>query len=112
MFTAPQSILARAAFAIACVAVVAGGAAAQSHYEGAIGPGSSYEIDVPATWNGDLVIYAHGIVQASLPVVLPSQQDGYAPSAPPCSAAATPSPPRATRATAGRSPTPSGARIS
>lgn len=78
MFTAPQSVLARAAFAIGCVAIVAGGAAAQSHYEGAIGPGSSYEIDVPATWNGDLVIYAHGIVQASQPVVLPSQQDGYA----------------------------------
>jgi pimeloyl-ACP methyl ester carboxylesterase len=78
MFTAPQSTFTRAALAIALVAVVGRGAAAQSHYEGDIGPGSSYEIDVPATWNGDLVIYAHGIVQASQPVVPPSQQDGYA----------------------------------
>jgi pimeloyl-ACP methyl ester carboxylesterase len=52
--------------------------AAQAHYEGAIGPGADYEIDVPATWNGDLVLYAHGIVQASLPVALPSSQDNYA----------------------------------
>ncbi len=50
---------------------------AQSHFTGAIGPGSSYEIDVPANWNGDLVLYAHGIVQADLPVALPSSQDGY-----------------------------------
>ena len=44
-------------------------ASAQAHYAGAIGPGSLYEIDVPAAWNGDLVLYAHGIVQESLPVV-------------------------------------------
>jgi pimeloyl-ACP methyl ester carboxylesterase len=53
-------------------------AAAQEHYEGAAGPGSTYEIDVPAVWNGDLVLYAHGIVQASLAVAPPSAQDGYA----------------------------------
>jgi pimeloyl-ACP methyl ester carboxylesterase len=52
-------------------------ASAQSHYAGAIGPGSFYEIDVPADWNGDLVLYAHGIVQASLPVAPPTTQDGY-----------------------------------
>ena len=68
----------RAVVALACVAFITGAAAAQSHYEGAIGPGSSYEIDVPATWNGDLVLYAHGIVQAEQPVVTPSLQDGYA----------------------------------
>ena len=50
---------------------------AQSHFAGAIGPGSSYEIDVPAAWNGDLVLYAHGIVQADQPVVAPANQDGY-----------------------------------
>ena len=53
-------------------------ASAQAHYGGALGPGSLYEIDVPATWNGDLVLYAHAIVQASLPVAPPANQDGYA----------------------------------
>jgi pimeloyl-ACP methyl ester carboxylesterase len=78
MFTSLQHALTRAVLMTACVAVVTGTAAAQSHYEGAIGPGSSYEIDVPAAWNGDLVLYAHGIVQASQPVVPPTSQDGYA----------------------------------
>jgi len=78
MSTSLQSVLTRAVLIAACVAVVTGTAAAQSHYEGAIGPGSSYEIDVPAVWNGDLVLYAHGIVQAALPVVPPTNQDGYA----------------------------------
>jgi pimeloyl-ACP methyl ester carboxylesterase len=53
-------------------------AAAQSHFSGSIGPGSSYEIDVPAVWNGDLVLYAHGIVQAAQPVLPQSGQDSYA----------------------------------
>src|SRR5258707_14132255 len=50
---------------------------AQTHFAGAIGPGSTYELDVPAIWNGDLVLYAHGIVQADQPVVPPSLQEGY-----------------------------------
>ena len=54
------------------------GASAQAHFAGAIGPGSFYEIDVPAGWNGDLVLYAHGIVPDSLPVVPPSSQEGFA----------------------------------
>jgi pimeloyl-ACP methyl ester carboxylesterase len=54
-------------------------AAPQSHQEGAIGPGSMYAIDVPADWNGDLVLYAHGIVQADLAVALPTDQDGFGP---------------------------------
>jgi len=65
----------------ALIAVASGGAmataSAQTHYEGAAGPGSLYEIDVPASWNGDLVLYAHGIVEADLPVLLPTTQDGY-----------------------------------
>lgn len=55
----------------------AGTASAQAHFEGAIGPGSMYEIDVPASWNGDLVLYAHGIVEPSQPVAPPTTQDGY-----------------------------------
>jgi len=50
---------------------------AQSHFEGEIGPGSSYEIDVPTNWNGALVVYAHGITQADLPVMPPSMQPEY-----------------------------------
>src|SRR5688572_23350813 len=46
---------------------------AQSHFEGDIGPGSTYEIDVPDVWNHSLVLYAHGLVQADLPVVSPSE---------------------------------------
>lgn len=72
------SAFVRTVLAAACLACATGVAAAQSHYAGEIGPGSSYEIDVPAAWNGDLVIYAHGIVQASQPVVPPTLQDGYA----------------------------------
>jgi len=51
--------------------------APQSHLEGAVGPGSTYAIDVPDPWNGDLVLYAHGIVEPGQPVVPPTTQDGY-----------------------------------
>jgi pimeloyl-ACP methyl ester carboxylesterase len=65
----------------ACVCAIGLGTSSSAqevtHYAGAIGPGSLYEIDVPEQWNGDLVLYAHGIVEASQPVVPPSAQDGY-----------------------------------
>lgn len=41
-------------------------AAAQEHVEGQTGPGSSYALDLPADWNGDLVVYAHGQQPSSL----------------------------------------------
>lgn len=63
--------------ALACLLLLPLGAAAQVHVSGEIGPGSLYEIDVPAAWNGDLVLYAHGIVQAEQPVAAPTIQDGY-----------------------------------
>ena len=50
---------------------------AQSHFEGEVGPGSTYEIDVPANWHGALVVYAHGMVQADLPVMPPSLQPQF-----------------------------------
>jgi pimeloyl-ACP methyl ester carboxylesterase len=31
---------------------------------------------MPAKWNGELVVYAHGIVDPELPVALPTTQDG------------------------------------
>jgi pimeloyl-ACP methyl ester carboxylesterase len=52
-------------------------AVAQAHFEGAIGPGSLYEIDVPPTWNGSLVLFAHAIVQADQPLAPPSGQEGF-----------------------------------
>lgn len=55
---------------LACA--LAAPAAAQVHHEGHTGPGSLYEIDVPQDWNGTLVLYAHGIVPADAPVMLPS----------------------------------------
>ncbi len=51
---------------------------AQTHKSGTIGPRALYEIDTPAAWNGDLVLYAHGIVQADQPVAAPTVQDGFA----------------------------------
>ncbi len=39
---------------------------------GNIGPGSQYAFNVPSNWNGKLVVYVHGFVDAALPVALPS----------------------------------------
>jgi len=40
---------------------------------GTIGPGAEYEIAMPMeSWNGELVVYAHGIVSPSDPVALPN----------------------------------------
>ncbi len=43
---------------------------------GTTGPGAQYAIFVPTNWNGDVVYYAHGIVDAALPVALPTG-DGF-----------------------------------
>jgi pimeloyl-ACP methyl ester carboxylesterase len=42
-----------------------------AHVVGEIGPGSLYELFLPAVWNGDLVIYAHGYVAPDEPIALP-----------------------------------------
>ena len=39
---------------------------------GETGPGSTYSLNVPVNWNGKLVVYVHGFVDAALPVALPS----------------------------------------
>ncbi len=44
------------------------------HLQGEIGPGALYSIDVPAEWNGDLVLYAHGYEYPQNPVALPGGQ--------------------------------------
>src|SRR5512132_4369251 len=68
---------ARAVLAGIVLTLAAPQARAQSHFEGDIAPGSGYEIDVPAAWNGALVLYAHGLIQAGLPVAPPSALPDY-----------------------------------
>ena len=43
---------------------------------GETGPGALYAFFVPTMWNGDVVYYAHGIVDAALPISLPTG-DGF-----------------------------------
>ncbi|MDB4889464.1 MAG: hypothetical protein JWL61_1319 [Gemmatimonadetes bacterium] len=43
---------------------------------GETGSGALYAFFVPANWNGDVVYYAHGIVDAALPIALPTG-DGF-----------------------------------
>ncbi len=62
---------------MALLSVPVAGFAQVRHLEGKTGPGSFYEMDVPTPWNGTLVLYAHGIVQADQPVVPPTIQDRY-----------------------------------
>jgi len=70
----------RASWVVFCiptiVVIVAALAAAQSPsfttITGTIGPGAQYEIAMPTgPWNGELVVYAHGIVAPTDPVALP-----------------------------------------
>ena len=46
--------------------------AGPQHVEGEIGPGAKYVIDVPADWNGDLVLWLHGYTPPNAPVALPN----------------------------------------
>jgi pimeloyl-ACP methyl ester carboxylesterase len=46
---------------------------AQQVITGTVADGSLFEFDVPANWNGDLVVYAHGIFDPQAALVLPSQ---------------------------------------
>ena len=46
---------------------------AQQVITGTVADGSLFEFDVPANWNGSLVVYAHGIFDPQAALVLPSQ---------------------------------------
>lgn len=46
---------------------------AQQVITGTVADGSLFEFDVPANWNGDLVVYAHGIFDPQAALVLPSK---------------------------------------
>jgi pimeloyl-ACP methyl ester carboxylesterase len=57
---------------IALIAITSPGVA-QQVITGTVADGSLFEFDVPANWNGDLVVYAHGIFDPQAALVLPSQ---------------------------------------
>jgi pimeloyl-ACP methyl ester carboxylesterase len=45
---------------------------------GNTGPGSLYALYKPVGWNGEVVYYAHGFVDAAAPVAIPATQDNAA----------------------------------
>jgi pimeloyl-ACP methyl ester carboxylesterase len=49
------------------IAVFCGSAAAQQHITGTLPDGATYVIDVPAPWNGALLLYSHGYVAPGSP---------------------------------------------
>ncbi len=49
------------------VAAFCGSAIAQSHLTGTLPDGATYVIDVPANWNGTLLLYSHGYVPPGSP---------------------------------------------
>lgn len=58
--TAKRALLASVAAVL--VVLFAGSAAAQKHITGTLSDGATYVIDVPASWNGTLLLYSHGYV--------------------------------------------------
>jgi pimeloyl-ACP methyl ester carboxylesterase len=74
--------LALAAFAALFLLLAPGAGAARAQPGVSIitestGRGSTFAIAMPDTWNGSLIVYAHGIVDPAAPVALPSGQDGF-----------------------------------
>jgi hypothetical protein len=70
-FTPHQLFLAM--LALFAMMAVTSSLSAQQVITGTVADGSLFELDVPASWNGDLVIYAHGIFDPQALLVLPSQ---------------------------------------
>src|SRR5690348_544407 len=56
-----------------------GHAYAQQISTGSAQDGSTFEIAFPAQWNGNLVVYAHGIDDPQEPLVVPSLDSDFAP---------------------------------
>ena len=48
------------------------------HSEGTTANGAQYALFKPVNWNGDVIYYAHGIVDPELPVALPTGDDAAA----------------------------------
>jgi len=58
-------------FLIVALLVAGSAIAVPRVIEGETGSGSFYQITVPDNWNGDLVVYAHGIIEPFMPIGLP-----------------------------------------
>jgi pimeloyl-ACP methyl ester carboxylesterase len=56
--------------ALLFASMLAGEALAQQVITGTTGEGARYEFWVPVNWNGDLVVWVHGIIDPALPVDL------------------------------------------
>jgi pimeloyl-ACP methyl ester carboxylesterase len=57
--------------ALGTVLGLAGPAMADDIVDGRLGPGALYRLVRPTTWNGGLVIYAHGFVSPGQPIAIP-----------------------------------------
>ena len=76
--TAPDNALSAQSAASSASASLSAHAArvtAGGTLEGDIGPGAHYVISVPETWNGDLVLYAHGYTAPIFPVGVPPGEE-------------------------------------
>jgi pimeloyl-ACP methyl ester carboxylesterase len=62
----------RSGFVLLCLLFATFTAFAATVIDGTASDGSLYEIVVPANWNHQLVLYAHGIVDPQEPIALPS----------------------------------------
>jgi pimeloyl-ACP methyl ester carboxylesterase len=61
--------------AIATILGLAGPALADEVVNGRTGPGSVYRLVRPSTWNGILLLYAHGYVSKDAPVAIPADAE-------------------------------------
>ncbi len=67
----------RISLALFFAALLALRADAQQLVQGTTPTGALYAFAVPDDWNGDLIIYGHGIVDPAAPMALPTTQDGF-----------------------------------
>ena len=67
----------RISLALFFAALLALRADAQQLVQGTTPTGALYAFAVPDDWNGDLIIYGHGIVDPAAPIALPTTQDGF-----------------------------------
>ena len=67
----------RISLALFFAALLALRADAQQLVQGTTPTGALYAFAVPDDWNGDLIVYGHGIVDPAAPIALPTTQDGF-----------------------------------
>jgi hypothetical protein len=60
MFRSAALVLSALAILMSANAVAQADDAAATHYSGALADGASWIADVPATWNGTVILYSHG----------------------------------------------------